>query len=81
MRVDVGLIELQNILGERLKAVTKSGLSPAEIEREIAISNAASTTAKEMIRNASLMIKEGKVSGVDAESLIKGSEVVDGKTE
>ena len=71
------LIELQQILGERIKLANDKTLSPEERKREADISQTISSLAKQMINNADVVLRadklvaEGKLKNSNLERLIK----------
>ena len=71
------LIELQQILGERIKLANDKTLSPEERKRESDISQTISSLAKQMINNADVVLRadklvaEGKLKNSNIERLIK----------
>ena len=71
------LIELQQILGERIKLANNKDLSPEERKREAEISQTISSLAKQMINNADVVLRadklvaEGKLKNSNIERLIK----------
>ena len=55
--------ELQNILGERISNLNRTDLTDEEFAREIERSKAMASMAKEMVRNAALIITAKKSVG------------------
>ena len=70
------LLELQKILGERIKLATDSTLSPEERKREAEISQTISSLAKQMINNADVVLRtdklvaEGKLTNSHIEKMV-----------
>ena len=71
------LIELQQILGERIELAHSKDLSPEERKREAEISQTISSLAKQMINNADVVLRadklvaEGKLQNSNIERFIK----------
>lgn len=71
------LIELQQILGERIELANNKDLSPEERRKEAEISQTISSLAKQMINNADVVLRadklvaEGKLKNSNIERLIK----------
>ena len=71
------LIELQQILGERIELAHSKDLSPEDRKREAEISQTISSLAKQMINNADVVLRadklvaEGKLKNSNIERLIK----------
>lgn len=71
------LIELQKILGERIRLATDENLSVEERRKEAEISMTVSSLAKQMINNADVVLRteklvaEGKLHNSAIEKLIK----------
>ena len=71
------LIELQQILGERIELANSKELSPEERKREAEISQTISSLAKQMINNADVVLRadklvaEGKLINSNIERLVK----------
>lgn len=55
------LIELQEILGERIRLAVDTKLSPEERKREAEISQTISSLAKQMINNADVVLRADKL--------------------
>ena len=55
------LLELQEILGERIRIVSDSTLSLEERKREADISQTISSLAKQMINNADVILRTDKL--------------------
>lgn len=55
--------ELQNMLGERVANLNRTDLTDEEFAREIERSKAMASIAKEMVRNAALIISSRKSVG------------------
>ena len=55
------LIELQNILGERIALANDKTLTPEERKREAEISQTISSLAKQMINNADVVLRADKL--------------------
>lgn len=55
------LLELQKILGERIKLANDKTLSPEERKREAEISQTISSLAKQMINNADVVLRADKL--------------------
>lgn len=66
------LIELQQILGERIALANDKTLTPEERKREAEISQTISSLAKQMINNADVVLRADKLvaEGVLVESHI-----------
>lgn len=56
-------MELQRMLGERIANIGRDDMSDEEFAREIERSKAMASLAKEMVRNASLIISARKSVG------------------
>ena len=71
------LIELQEILGERIRIATNENMSVEERKREAEISQTISSLAKQMINNADVVLRtdklaaEGKLQNSTIERLIR----------
>ncbi len=55
------LLELQNILGERIKIATDKTLSAEERKKEAEISQTIASLAKQMINNADIVLRMDKL--------------------
>lgn len=70
------LIELQEILGERIRIATDENMSVEERKKEAEISQTISSLAKQMINNADVVLRtdklaaEGKLQNSTIERLI-----------
>lgn len=70
------LLELQEILGERIALATDKNLSPEERRKEAEISQTISSLAKQMINNADVVLRadklvaEGKLANSNIEKMI-----------
>lgn len=62
--------ELQKLLGDRMVALNKSNLSSEELAKEIELSKAMARLAKEMVRNANLIINAKKYVGTLNKQLV-----------
>jgi len=77
------LLELQDILGERIRIATDKTLTIEERKRETDISQTISSLAKQMINNADVILRtdklvaEGKLQDSNIQKIISG----DAKTE
>ncbi|MBR6670352.1 MAG: hypothetical protein IKL31_06350 [Ruminococcus sp.] len=71
------LMELQNILGERVLMMNNTDMSIEERKKEAEISQTISSLAKQMINNADVVLRteklvaEGKLQNSSIERLIK----------
>lgn len=71
------LIELQNILGERILIATDKSLSAEDRRKENEISQTISSLAKQMINNADVVLRtdkliaDGKLKNSNIEKMIK----------
>ncbi len=71
------LLELQNILGERIRIAVDESLSAEERKKESAISQVISSLAKQMINNADIVLRadklvaEGKLKNSNIEKMVK----------
>lgn len=71
------LMELQNILGERVLMMNNTEMSIEESKKEAEISQTISSLAKQMINNADVVLRteklvaEGKLQNSSIERLIK----------
>ncbi len=71
------LIELQEILGERIRIATDENMSVEERKKEAEISQTISSLAKQMINNADVVLRtdklaaEGKLQNSTIERLIR----------
>lgn len=71
------LMELQNILGERILMMNNTEMSIEERKKEAEISQTISSLAKQMINNADVVLRteklvaEGKLQNSSIERLIK----------
>lgn len=71
------LIELQNILGERIKIATDKNIPKDERKREAEISHTIASLAKQMINNADIVLRadklvaEGKLKDSNIEKMVK----------
>ena len=72
------LLELQNILGERIRLANDRTLTPEERKKETDISQTISSLAKQMINNADVILRtdkliaEGKLHNSNIEKLVSG---------
>lgn len=72
------LLELQNILGERIRLANDRTLTPEERKKETDISQTISSLAKQMINNADVILRtdkliaEGKLQNSNIEKLVSG---------
>ena len=70
------LLELQEILGERILIAKDENLSPEERKMETNLSQTISSLAKQMINNADIVLRadklkaEGKITGSNIEKMI-----------
>lgn len=75
------LLELQKILGERIRIATDKSLSVEERKVEAEISQTISSLAKQMINNADVVLRtdklvaEGKLMNSNIQKLVNGDEV------
>ncbi len=73
------LLELQKILGERIRIANDSELSLEDRKKENEISQTISSLAKQMINNADVVLRtdklvsEGKLQDSDIEKLVGGN--------
>ena len=73
------LLELQEILGERIRIATDKTLTIEERKRETDISQTISSLAKQMINNADVILRteklvaEGKLQHSNIEKLVNGN--------
>jgi hypothetical protein len=67
------LLELQQILGERISMATDKSLSVEERKKETEISQTISSLAKQMINNADIVLRTNKLvaDGILKESTIE----------
>ncbi|MCM1530463.1 MAG: hypothetical protein NC093_10780 [Alistipes sp.] len=71
------LMELQDILGERIRIVSDTDMSLEERKKEAEISQTISSLAKQMINNADVVLRteklvaEGKLENSNIEKLIR----------
>ena len=71
------LMELQNILGERIRIVSNTEMSMDERKKEAELSQTISSLAKQMINNADVVLRteklvaEGKLENSNIEKLIR----------
>lgn len=74
------LLELQDILGERIRIANDSTLSVEERKAETDISQTISSLAKQMINNADVVLRtdklvaEGRLQNSNIEKLVGGDE-------
>lgn len=74
------LLELQSILGERIKVAIDTSLSQEDRVKESEISKAIASLAKQMINNADIVLRtdklvsEGKIQNSNIERLVSGDE-------
>lgn len=74
------LIELQDILGERIRIANDSTLSIEERKAETEISQTISSLAKQMINNADMVLRtdklvaEGRLQKSNIEKLVSGND-------
>lgn len=72
----MNLIELQEVLGERIKIAQDKTMSMEERIAEVGISQTIATLAKQMINNADVVLRaekliaEGKLSNTNIEKMI-----------
>lgn len=66
------LIEMQELLGERMNALCKGGLSQKKIKQEIERSKGAAALASQMIRNANTIIGAKQATGTLDKSFTDG---------
>lgn len=66
------LIELQEILGERIRIATDENMSVEERKKEAEISQTISSLAKQMINNADVVLRTDKLA---AESKLQNSTI------
>lgn len=72
------LLELQDILGERIRIATDKTLTIEERKRETDISQTISSLAKQMINNADVILRtdklvaEGKLQDSNIQKIISG---------
>lgn len=72
------LLELQNILGERIRLANDRTLTTEERKKETEISQTISSLAKQMINNADVILRtdkliaEGKLQNSNIEKLVCG---------
>lgn len=70
------LLELQEVLGQRIKIATDSTLTIEERKRETEISQTISSLAKQMINNADVILRtdklvaEGKLQNSNIEKIV-----------
>jgi hypothetical protein len=73
------LLELQDILGERIKIATSKDLSIEERKAETELSQTISSLAKQMINNADIVLRtdklvaDGKAKGANIIKLVNGN--------
>ena len=71
------LMELQEILGERIRIVSNTEMSMDERKKEAVLSQTISSLAKQMINNADVVLRteklvaEGKLENSNIEKLIR----------
>lgn len=71
------LMELQKILGERIRIVSNTEMSMDERKKEAELSQTISSLAKQMINNADIVLRteklvaEGKLENSNIEKLIR----------
>ena len=71
------LMELQKILGERIRIVSNTEMSMDECKKEAELSQTISSLAKQMINNADVVLRteklvaEGKLENSNIEKLIR----------
>ena len=71
------LMELQKILGERIRIVSNTEMSMDERKKEAELSQTISSLAKQMINNADVVLRteklvaEGKLENSNIETLIR----------
>ena len=71
------LMELQKILGERIRIVSNTEMSMDERKKEAELSQTISSLAKQMINNADVVLRteklvaEGKLENYNIEKLIR----------
>ena len=71
------LMELQKILGERIRIVSNTDISMDERKKEAELSQTISSLAKQMINNADVVLRteklvaEGKLENSNIEKLIR----------
>ena len=71
------LMELQKILGERIRSVSNTEMSMDERKKEAELSQTISSLAKQMINNADVVLRteklvaEGKLENSNIEKLIR----------
>lgn len=76
------LLELQNILGERIRIASDTTLAPEQRKQENEISQTIASLAKQMINNADVVLRtdklaaEGKLQNSNAQKLVGGSDDV-----
>ena len=81
------LLELQNVLGERIRLANDRTLTPEERKKETDISQTISSLAKQMINNADVILRtdkliaEGKLQNSNIEKLINGGDDDEGAEE
>lgn len=72
----MNLLELQNILGERIRIAIDTNMSVEERKKETEISQTISSLAKQMINNADIvlrmdkLISEGKLQNSHIEKMV-----------
>ena len=72
------LLELQNILGERVKIASNPDLSVEDRNKENEVSKSISSLAKQMINNADIVLRtarlvaDGKAKGSNIITLVNG---------
>ncbi|HCA28886.1 hypothetical protein FL966_05960 [Caproiciproducens galactitolivorans] len=73
------LLELQEILGERIRIATSKDLSIEERKAETELSQTISSLAKQMINNADIVLRtdklvaDGKAKGANIIKLVNGN--------
>lgn len=73
------LLELQNILGERIRIANDTSLPPEQRKQENEISQTIASLAKQMINNADVVLRtdklaaEGKLINSNAQKLVGGT--------
>lgn len=74
------LMELQGVLGERIKIATDISLTDEQRKMETQLSQTISSLAKQMINNADIVLRtdkliaDGKLNRSNIEKLVNGSE-------
>lgn len=57
------LVEMQNLLGERMNALCKEGITQKKIKQEIERSKGVTILAAQMVRNANTIISAKRATG------------------